>query len=1137
MIQKKLSALFNIRPGEHRLVALMLIYAFFMGLPALPTETASYTLFLVAFDAQAIPYLYIGFAIITTISGIVYTYLEKRIAFGKIMTGNLILLIISLLGFRILLDITSASWPIAALAIWYDTGWALANLGFWSMASRLLNVQQGKRLFALIGVGLTLSETLIGFVIPFLVQWVGIKNLLLISSASFSIALMIQTYMLHLFADQIFAPDYTNDESDESAFSLKTTLQTTFGDLFSKPYIRLIFTFATLYILSYYVLDNAFYIELENYYSDPEQLASFLGVFFGTAGILTMVIGAFVSGQVIYKYGVRLGLLTMPTTLLGCIALLIFTETFFESIELVFWLIIITKFINEILAYTINRAAWQVLYEPLPSNQRLRAQTVVESMVKPSAGGMAGLILLGLDSLVGFSTLQLGYLLLVILIIWIGVVLLLNRYYLSSLLQTLTQRRFRTNLPFAPDRSTITALEQGLNSSHPGVVMFALNLLEEFKPDIFPLYLKQLLHYPNPKIRLEALNRIERWQITDLIPVIKQRLQIETNDQVWGTSLRTLGVLDGPNLFDELTAYLESPNPPIKLGAMVGLLHHQTLPTPYLTLINHQLTILAYSKDPQERILAAKVIGSVTVYRFLSLLKQLLQDKVIKVRRTALRSARNLNHPELWPLIIENLNSPQTQTLAVSALGRNNQAIIPELEKAFLLWSGQPQVIMRLVQACGQIGGKATTALLFKQYRLFDESIQHQILLALNQGRYQAPTSATTYIETRMKTEIKHSTRVIVSLLDLKLDKDCLILYNALRNSLTRHQTRLLLWLSFLYDSESIDNIQNILRLKGDISFTLAEYKAYALETLSLILPLHLKRLILPIFDYSLSSTQSLRQLDNHFPQQRLTSKERIVMILTADDGWLDPWSKACALHLVAELELTELTSALEKALHSPYPIIAETAICSLFKLNPTLFHHHAPSLVNHPNPDIVQLTQWLQTEQTGVTIPMLSLIEKVLFLKEVSIFAETPETILANVGSILTELRVNSGETIITKGQPASSLYIIVDGQVRVHDNELTLGELGPGDVFGELALLDTGLRSATVTATQSVRLLRLEQTAFYDLMTDHIEVAQGVIRVLTQQVRTLTQQLVKHNLSTNLIAEVNPNNVAKTDKEIANF
>jgi len=40
--------------------------------------------------------------------------------------------------------------------------------------------------------------------------------------------------------------------------------------------------------------------------------------------------------------------------------------------------------------------------------------------------------------------------------------------------------------------------------------------------------------------------------------------------------------------------------------------------------------------------------------------------------------------------------------------------------------------------------------------------------------------------------------------------------------------------------------------------------------------------------------------------------------------------------------------------------------------------------------------------------------------------------------------------------------------------------------------------------------------------LMTDHIEVAQGVIRVLTQQVRTLTQQLVKHNLSTSLIAKV---------------
>jgi len=75
--------------------------------------------------------------------------------------------------------------------------------------------------------------------------------------------------------------------------------------------------------------------------------------------------------------------------------------------------------------------------------------------------------------------------------------------------------------------------------------------------------------------------------------------------------------------------------------------------------------------------------------------------------------------------------------------------------------------------------------------------------------------------------------------------------------------------------------------------------------------------------------------------------------------------------------------------------------------------------------------------------------------------------------------------------------------GGVRVHDDELTLNELGERDVFGEMAVLDAAPRAASVTALDDTRLFRLDQGALYELMGDRIEVVRGIIRILSARLR----------------------------------
>ena len=139
----------------------------------------------------------------------------------------------------------------------------------------------------------------------------------------------------------------------------------------------------------------------------------------------------------------------------------------------------------------------------------------------------------------------------------------------------------------------------------------------------------------------------------------------------------------------------------------------------------------------------------------------------------------------------------------------------------------------------------------------------------------------------------------------------------------------------------------------------------------------------------------------------------------------------------------------------------------------------------------------------------MLSTLERLLTLKTVSIFAELPDEILTEMAGLLEELEVSEGAVIFHKGDPGSSLYVIVEGTVRVYDSHSTRNYLGPRDVFGEMALLDPEPRVASVAATCDTHLLRLNQEPFYELVDDRIEITYGMIRVLAGYLRERVRDL----------------------------
>lgn len=137
-----------------------------------------------------------------------------------------------------------------------------------------------------------------------------------------------------------------------------------------------------------------------------------------------------------------------------------------------------------------------------------------------------------------------------------------------------------------------------------------------------------------------------------------------------------------------------------------------------------------------------------------------------------------------------------------------------------------------------------------------------------------------------------------------------------------------------------------------------------------------------------------------------------------------------------------------------------------------------------------------------------LLLIEKVLLLKSLSIFSETPETILAELAPLMKEEEAEQGTLIFQEGEPGDCMYIIFSGEIEIHKGKTTLAVLQEKEVFGELSLLDAETRSATATAKTDCLLFKIDQEPFYELIEARPEVAMGFIKILCKRLRTLNDK-----------------------------
>ena len=133
----------------------------------------------------------------------------------------------------------------------------------------------------------------------------------------------------------------------------------------------------------------------------------------------------------------------------------------------------------------------------------------------------------------------------------------------------------------------------------------------------------------------------------------------------------------------------------------------------------------------------------------------------------------------------------------------------------------------------------------------------------------------------------------------------------------------------------------------------------------------------------------------------------------------------------------------------------------------------------------------------------MLSTVEKILFLKSAPVFARLSGEDLAPLARIAELVSFSPGQKVFAEGELGDALFVIVRGKVEIQRGGHAVAALGTGEAFGEMAVLDEVPRSADAVAVEETDLLRIGSEEFYELLHEQVEIAEGVIKMLTHRLR----------------------------------
>ncbi len=906
----------GIRPVEKSLVALLFGNMFLSGLATGIIRVCAFTLFLQYFGSEqlalvAILLAFTGTIVTLIIDGITHQFSTRGYLFtvlGTILSGILII--------RLLLDTIDSEILIFLLPLFFEVVYMLFSLQFVVLLTRLLNVRQTKRLSALARSGEFLAELVGGLSIAVLLNYMDVPDLLLVAAIA-----VIALFAIVQFTIRKFTSKLTLESEHETTDEVQGNRMIS---MLRIPYVRMIaFCYAT-YIFAYFFLDVAFYKYAAVEFPDNRELATFIGQFFAVSGFLTMLAMVFIFAPFIRRFGMLAGVIAFPIVIaLGSIAV---STMEFSAVDagLIFLVMVGTNGLRFILQSAIWKPSVGVLFQVLPDKQRARGTSLIEGIVDPISGGIAGLCLYILSEFLDWGPELFLLALAGLMLAWIVIGFFIRHQYLANLVLSIQKRKLGELSVAQLDNASMKIIMGGLNSPYPAEIFYCLNILEQMEHPDLTNHLQYIIANKNEEVRMNILRRIERLRTSKLAPQVLQRIRAEKNPLVLGQAIRTYASLMQDDTLEHLIPLLSSEVDDIRKGALVGILNYDPANDQALT----YLLKLVRSETVSERLFAADVLGEIASDVFSGFLVELLDDADPEVIDNAVVAAGQIRDVRLVSVLVDKLRSPGLRGRAGSALQKFGNDALDELDIAFTSPTATRQVKHKILEIICELGTPDALRTLLQYIDIDLPELRHQIYIGLAGLHYQADADDHYLFVNMIDNEVENITWLLATMKDLESAPGFEQVHSAMGYELEVHRDNMLLLTSFIFSSIVM------LDTRANIDSKVADLRVFALEVLDVVLTAEIKEVVIPLLD-DLTVTEQLAHLSVRFPQRSMSAEDRFDEIVNDHFETAFYWTRSSLLYLIGQMGKQAHRHVVESCLEDREPIVRETALWALTQLQP----------------------------------------------------------------------------------------------------------------------------------------------------------------------------------------------------------
>ena len=989
-----------------------------------------------------------GLGIMTTA---VFCFFKNIIRLTKLVLSSVVAIFFFSLGAYLLLEFGREEYHnyfVFALYCMSGPLTAILLLSYWGLFGRLFNFRQSKRIIGWIDTGQLIAAILSTLIlIPFTSDIVGDPSRYLIFC---SLSILIVSILLLVIASK-----FNIAKDDPKEFGAEVKRETQIIRLMGEKYILLMSLFLLISMTTLMLTQFSFQTLVQQQYPDQNELTKFNSFFTGAVYGLSLIMQTFINSRIISNYGLRIALFILPIVV-GVFALSATGIGFLFGFEkavaptgfIYFFLFIaLMRLFNWTLRESLENPVFKLLFIPMDTRLRFHAQSKVEGLINESSRFVAGVLIFCFGFIPFFKIVHIPLLLFLLVGAYLIVVYKLYNGYRSKIRQKLEAVNDVKQEKLDRGHSMITSkLENLLHAKHSGRAVFSYKLLEKINAANITQWINALIRNEDEATRhyaQEKINELKGLSVSD-------RYVIKLDDQKAGEGKSVLSKLDIQNI-------LENDGDITKA----------------------RVQRLCRSSDPNDRHYAAELLLHTSKEEGNAFLMELLLDIEPKVRNTAIKTSIKRATPEVINILIDHLGNPAYSNQALNALVQIGPETLPALEASFYRSGQNTQVMLKIIQVMGRIGGQRVKELLWNKIDYPNKVVVSQVLLSLGEAGFKAGISQITRIKYAIEADIADIRWNLSAIQEISDEAFAPRIKEALRWEIRNDIEHIYMLLAMLYDTRSIQLVRE------NIESGTADGITYAVELLDVFLTDQLKQRVIPILD-DLTDIERINRLEDFYPRVKLDSKLVLKFIINRDFSQSNRWTKACVINQVAALKLSEFKLDLIAQLFNPDSLIREISARALYDMSPSEYHQHVRRLGDANRRHLDEVIQYGRK---------MSRFETVLFFLQLPIFQNVAGISLSYVADISQEIHLKSGERLVLDEKFNNNFFVVVGGSIQFFQRGEFAQNFTKGQFVGEMLGLPNFVNTNLLVASTDSVIIKFNKDQFYELLSDNVTLADKMI------------------------------------------